>query len=126
MAVNYSTAVKTARMQAVVDAIDAGAAAGKLEIGTAGMALVLATITLDDPSATVTGDTLTLSGLPNVDTSADATGTAAAARIRDSDDNDVVTGLTVGTSGTNIIIDNASIVAGQAVSLNSGTIQHAA
>lgn len=126
MAVNYSTAVKTARMQAVVDAIDAGAAAGKLEIGTTGMALVLATITLDDPSATVSGDTLTLSGLPNTDTSADATGTAAAARIRDSDNNDVVTGLTVGTSGTNIIIDNTSIVAGQVVSLNSGTIQHAA
>jgi hypothetical protein len=126
MAVNYSTAVKTARMQAVADAIDAGAAAGYMEIGTAGMALVLATITLDDPCGTVTGDTLTLSGLPSIDTSADATGTAAAARIRDSDDNDVVTGLTVGTSGTNIIIDNTSITAGQAVSLNSGTIQHAA
>lgn len=126
MAVNYPTAVKTARMEAVRDAIDAGAGAGKLEIGTAAMALVLATITLDDPCATVTGDTLTLSGLPNTDASADATGTAAAARIRDSDNNDVVTGLTVGTSGTNIIIDNASIVAGQAVSLNSGTIQHAA
>lgn len=126
MAVTYPTTVKTARMNAVLDAIDAGAGAGKLEIGTAGMALVLATITLDDPSGTVTGDTLTLSGLPNLDSSADATGTAAAARIRDSDDNDVVTGLTVGTSGTNIIIDNTSIVAGQAVSLNSGSIQHAA
>jgi hypothetical protein len=118
--------VKTARMQAVLDAINAGAAAGKLEIGTAGMGTVLSTITLDDPAGTVSGDTLTFSGLPIVDASADATGTAAEARIRDSDDNNVVTGLTVGTSGANIIIDNPSIVAGQAVSFNSGTIQHAA
>jgi hypothetical protein len=126
MAATYPTAVKTARMQAVLDAINAGAAAGKLEIGTAGMGTVLSTITLDDPAGTVSGDTLTFSGLPIVDASADATGTAAEARIRDSDDNNVVTGLTVGTSGANIIIDNPSIVAGQAVSFNSGTIQHAA
>lgn len=126
MAVTYSAAVKTARMQVVRDAIDAGAGPGVLQIGTTAMGTVLATITLNDPSCTVSGDTLTFAGLPNEDTSADATGTAAAARIRDSDGNDVVTGLTVGTSGTNIIIDNTSITAGQVVRFNSGTIQHAA
>ena len=35
MAVTYSTAVKTARMTAVRDQIDAGGAAGKLEICSA-------------------------------------------------------------------------------------------
>lgn len=125
MAVTYTTAVKTARMNAVKDQIDAGAGAGKLEIGTTGMASVLATITLDDPCGTVTNGVLTFSGTPLSDTSADAGGTAAAARIRDSNNTDVVTGLTVGTSGTDIILDSTSITAGQTVTINSATITHA-
>lgn len=125
MAVTYTTAVKTARMNAVKDQIDAGAGAGKLEIGTAGMASVLATITLDDPCGTVTNGVLTFSGMPRSDTSADATGTAAAARIRDSNNNDIITGLTVGTSGTDIVLDSTSITAGQTVTINSATITHA-
>jgi hypothetical protein len=122
MAVTYAAGLKTTRMQAVRDAIDAGAA-GKLEIGTAGMAAVLVTITLADPASTVSGDTLTLAGTPKSGT-ASGTGTAAAARIRTSADADVVTGLTVGTSGTDIILDSVSITSGQTVTINSGTIQH--
>lgn len=125
MAVTYTTAVKTARMNAVKDQIDAGAGAGKLEIGTAGMASVLATITLADPCGTVTNGVLTFSGMPRSDTSADATGTAAAARIRDSNNVDIVTGLTVGTSAADIILDSTSITAGQTVTINSATITHA-
>ena len=124
MAVTYAATLKTTRMNAVVTAIDAGAGAGKLEIGTAGMALVLATITLGDPSATVSGSVLTLSGMPKSDTAADASGTAAAARIRDSNNADVVTGLTVGTSAADIILDTVSITAGQTVTINSGTLTH--
>lgn len=126
MAVTYATDVKTDRMQAVVDQIDAGTGAGKLEIGTSGMSTVLATITLSDPSGTVSGAVLTFSGTPLSDSSADASGTAAAARIRDSDNNDVVTGLTVGTSGTDIILDSTSITAGQTVTISSATLTHAA
>jgi hypothetical protein len=125
MSVTYSAATKTARMTAVRDQIDAGAAAGVLQIGTTGMGTVLATITLGDPSGTVSGSVLTLSGLPRSDTSADNTGTAAAARIRDSDGNDVITGLTVGTSGADIVLDSTSITAGQTVTINSATITHA-
>lgn len=125
MAVTYTTAVKTARMNAVKDQIDAGAGAGKLEIGTSGMASVLATITLADPCGTVTNGVLTFSNMPRSDTSADASGTAAAARIRDSNNTDIVTGLTVGTSGTDIILDSVSITAGQTVTINSATITHA-
>lgn len=126
MAVNYSTAAKTARLNAVVGLIDGGAGAGVLQIGTAGMASVLASITLSDPSATVAGDTLTFDFDPDVsDTSADASGTAAEARIRDSNGTDVITGLTVGTSGTNIVLDSVSITAGQTVTLATGTITHA-
>jgi hypothetical protein len=126
MAITYANDVKTDRMQAVVDQVDAGAGAGKLEIGTAAMASVLATFTLADPSGTVSGGTLTWDFDPDIsDTSADNTGTAAAARIRDSDNNDVVTGLTVGTSGTDIILDSVSITAGQTVTITAGTFTHA-
>lgn len=125
MAVTYTTAVKTARMTAVRDQIDGGAGAGVLQIGTAGMASVLAEFTLNDPSGTVSGAVLTLSGFPKSDTSANNTGTAAAARIRDSSGTDVITGLTVGTSGTDIVLDTVSITAGQTVTINSATITHA-
>lgn len=125
MAVTYTTAVKTARMTAVRDQIDGGAGAGVLQIGTAGMATVLAEITLNDPSGTVSGAVLTLSGFPKSDTSANATGTAASARIRDSSGTDVITGLTVGTSGSDINLDNTSINTGQTVTINSATITHA-
>lgn len=122
----YTTAVKNARLDAVTAQIDAGAAAGKLEIGTASMAATLATVTLNDPSASsASGGVLTLSGFPKT-VAATGTGTAAAARIRDSNNTDIVTGLTVGTSGADIIVDNTSINSGQNVTINaSPTITHA-
>lgn len=126
MAVTYSTATKQARLNAVIAAIDAGAAAGTMEIGTAAMASVLATITLADPSGSASGGTLTFDFSPAVsDTSADNSGTAAAARIKDSDGNIIISGLTVGTSGTDIVLDSVSITAGQTVTLTAGTITHA-
>lgn len=125
MALTYTTAVKTARMTAVRDQIDLGAGAGKLKIRDSGN-VVLATFILNDPSGTVTNDVLTLSGFPKSDTSADATGTAANAIITDSTDLTVASGLTVGLSGADIILDSLSITLGQTVTLNSATITHAA
>ena len=123
MSVNYPNSLKDTRLQAVIDAIDAGVSAGVLEIGTAGMVAVLATVTLADPSATKLNGVLTLSGLP-LSNAASATGIAAEARIRDSNSVDVITGLTVGTSGTDIVLDNTSIASGQTVNITSGTITH--
>jgi hypothetical protein len=126
VAVTYSTAAKNARLNAVVTLIDAGAAAGVLQIGTAGMASVLAEFTLADPCGTVATGVLTFDFDPDIsDTSANNSGTAAAARIRDSDGNDIITGLTVGTSGTDIVLDSTSITAGQTVTITAGTITHA-
>ena len=124
MAVVYTNAVKIARMAAVVS--QAGASA-VLEIGTTGMGAVLATINLGNPIAgAATGaGVLTLSGFPRSDTSADATGTAAAARIR-AGGTDIITGLTVGLSGADINLDSLSITSGQTVTLSSATITHAA
>lgn len=125
MAVIYSAALRTTRMNAVVTAIDAGAGPGKIKIGTAGMGTILATLTLADPCGTVSGDVLTFDFDPDIsDTAADNTGTAAAAIITDSDDNTIVSGLTVGTSGTNIVLDSVSITAGQTVTLTTGTLTH--
>ena len=125
MAVIYSTAAKNARLNAVAGVIDAGSGPGVIQIGTAGMAVLLATITLNDPcAASASGGVLTFSGFPKSDTSADATGVAAAARIRDSNGNDVITGLTVGQagSGADLILDTTNIDAGEIVTLNSATI----
>lgn len=124
MTVTYTTAVKNARMNAVTTAIGT---TGVLEIGTAGMGTVLATIPLANPAApAASGGVLTFT-MPQSDTSADATGTAAAARIRTaSGGTDIVTGLTVGTSGTDIVLDSVSISTGQTVTINSATITHAA
>lgn len=123
MPVVYTTAVKNARLEAVVTAIGA---TGVLEIGTAGMATVLATINLGNPAGSASGGVLTFSGFPRTDISADATGTAAEARIRTiSGGTDIVTGLTVGLSGADIVLDSLSITAGQTVSISAAQIVHA-
>jgi len=122
MAVTYTTALKDTRMQDVIDAIDI-AAAGYIEIGTAGMGAVLVTITLATTSATKSSGVLTLAGLPKSGTATGA-GTAAAARIRTSAAADVVTGLTVGTGSEDIVLDNAVIAVDQVVNVTAGTITH--
>lgn len=123
MAVTYTTAVKNARLNAVTTAIGT---TGVLEIGTTGMGTVLATIPLANPAAPAASGGVLSFTMPQSDTSADATGTAAAARIRTATGGtDIVTGLTVGTSGSDINLDSTSITAGQTVTINSATITHA-
>lgn len=123
MAVTYSATLKSTRMTAVRDAIDGGAGPGTLEIGTTGMASVLAVLTLADPCGTISSDVLTFT-VPFSDASADATGTAAAARVKDSSGNIVISGLTVGTSGTDVVLTSTSITSGQAVTITSAAITH--
>lgn len=126
MPVNYSTAAKNARLNAVVAQIDAGAGAGKLKIRDSSN-VVLATLTLADPCGTVSAGVLTFDFDPDIsDISADASGTAANAIITDDADTTVISGLTVGTSGTNVVLDSVSITAGQTVTITAGTITHAA
>jgi hypothetical protein len=124
MAVIYRSSLRTTRMQAVRDDIDSGAGAGTLEIGTAAFASVLLTFTLSDPASTVAGDVLTLSGMPK-NTNASAGGTAALGRIKNSNGDVIVDGLSVNTAGANIIISNTTITNGAAYSLTAGTITHA-
>ncbi len=126
MAVNYRTSLKTTRMNAVVSDIDSGTPPGFLRIFTAAFATQLASFTLNNPSGTVSGDTLTFSGLTKTAT-ASATGTAAVARIVNGAGTTIVDNLTVGTSGTDIIISpSTTITSGQTVEWTAGTIQHSA
>ena len=123
MAVTYSTAVKTARMQAVADQIDAGAA-GKLKLYTAADAL-LVTLTLADPCGTAAAGALTLDFDPDITAAASGSGTATKAELTTSADVVCVSGLTVGTAATDIILDNNVIASGQNVTITTGVITHA-
>ena len=123
MAVTYTNAVKIARMGAVTT--QAGTTA-VLEIGTSAMGTILASFALNNPiaAAAAGAGVLTLSGFPK-NATASATGTAAAARIR-TGGTDIITGLTVGPSGADVVLDSVSITSGQTVTLNSAVITHAA
>lgn len=126
MAVTYSASAKTARMNAVVTTIGSS---GKLKLWTSGDVL-LATFTLAATAGTVSGSVLTFSDANGatagiLNTTASGAGTAAKASITTSADVDVITGLTVGTSGADLILDNTSLTAGQAITINSATITHA-
>jgi hypothetical protein len=121
--INYAAGLKTTRMNSVVTAIDAGGAAGAVEIYTAAYASLLVSIPLAFPSATVAGSILSLSGLPKSGIAA-GNGVAAIARIVTSAGVLVADGLTVAAAAADIVIDNINIAVGQTVTLNTGTITH--
>ncbi len=121
MTIIYNATVRTARLNVVQLALQAGAAAAQIRLRTSGNA-VLVSVSVDDP-VLLSGDVLTL--LDDVKTGvASGTGTAANAILVDSDGNIVASGLTVGTSGADVIVDNTSIVTGQNVNVNAATITH--
>lgn len=134
MSVTYAATLKTNRMQLVADLIASKTAAsstgtataGFLVIGTSalsGVTGVLATITLNATPGTVSGSVFTLSGTP-LSATATGTGTAALAEFRNTAGTVIVSGLTVGTSGTDITINATAISIGQSVQITSGTITH--
>lgn len=125
MAVTYSTATKQARLTAVINQVDAGAGAGKLKIRDAGDVL-LVTFTLADPCGVVSGTSLEFDTDPAITAAASAAGTAAKAEITDDADTVVISGLTVGTSGTDVIITSTTIANGQTITLQTAVINHAA
>lgn len=130
MALQYSTAVRNARLDVVESTIGTSAVL-KIRTGsvpatcaTADSGTVLATCTLpSDWMAAASGGTKSLSGTWQ-DTSADATGTAAHFRIYES------TGTTCGIQGTvtatggggDLQVDNVSFAAGQAFTVTTFTL----
>jgi hypothetical protein len=126
-----SNATKAAALDAIVDRVDAGSGAGKLQIFTAAYGSLLAEFTLDDPAfgaATVADPSVaTAAGMPKATTGA-ATGTAGSFRVVDSDNVMMWegTGATaVNTSAAMVILTNLSISTGQTVNLVSMTMSFA-
>jgi hypothetical protein len=109
-------------MQAVSTACGAAAV---LEIGTAGMRIVLARFTLDNPAGTASNAVLTFSGFPKSVTALSG-GIAAAARIRTAaGGTDLVTDLTAGTENADILLVTTDIASGVTVTLNAANLTHA-
>lgn len=117
MPVNYSVAVRNARLQAVVNAIGAG---GHLQVLSA-TSTVLSNIPLASPCGTIAGGALTFI-TPQVDFGAPAGGNASTGRLVDSANTVIADGLTVGLAGTDLIISQIHINAGDIVTFVSGTI----
>lgn len=132
MTIGMVEALRNARLDEITAAMDAGSGAAKLRIYTGprpatGAAIttetLLAELTFSDPSASgASGGVLTLDPITQ-DSSADATGTAAWARILDSDNNFVMD-LSVGAagSGADIELVSTSITTGQPVAIAAATI----
>ena len=122
---NYSTTLKNARLTAVLTQLATGSGSAQLVIGTAGMATNLCSIPLPNPVGTVSSGVLTFTAPGGGGTAATGAGTAAAAYITDRNGVQQILNMSVGTSGTDIIIDNPSIVVGQLVNVTSASITHA-
>jgi len=128
----YSTAAKNGQLQAVAD-LTAGltlvggsgsATAGSLVVGTSalsGATGVLATIPLPTTPFSIASGVATLLGVP-LNATATATGTAAKAELRNNAGTVIRDGLTVGTSGTDVIIANTAVVNGDILSVTAFTI----
>ena len=131
MSANYSTAAADARLAAALTATGTAAGAsvdgqsgdGQLVIGTgalSGATGVLATFALQKPSFTIASKVATLAGTP-LSATPSANGTAALAELRDSLGNTVVSGLTVGTSASDIIVSSTTISTSVTVQVTAGT-----
>lgn len=129
MSVVYSTPVKVARMTDVKSAVDSQATPGSLVLYTSSNT-ILVTLPLSLPSGSIVQSGTV--GQEDVDyvlvcplsgTSV-AGGTAEHASILDGAGTPVVTGLTVGTSGANIVLNIVSVVSGANVQITAGSIRH--
>jgi hypothetical protein len=120
MAVTHPTAVRTVLADAVVDRIDAGAAAGTLEFQTAGSAEV-ATLTFSDPAFGAAANGVATANAITSDTNATG-GTITKAVAKDSNGVEVFTcSVTATGGGGDIELSSVVVSAGQTVSLSSLT-----
>lgn len=133
--------VSAARRAAMLDTITSAASSGKIRIYSGGQPadadaaistgtgppVLLAELTMGATafgSATSTASTnsvLTANSITQ-DSSADATGTASFARLWQSNGTTPILDCSVGTSGTDLIINSVAISAGAAVSASSFTL----
>lgn len=127
MAIQFSVAVANAMLDQIETTIGATAVlkirsgAAPATCATADSGTVLATLTLPaDWMAAASSGSKAKSGTWQ-DASADATGTAAHYRLYASDGSTCHQQGTVGTSGSDLIVDSVSFTAGQSFTINSFT-----
>lgn len=130
MAIQYSTTVRNAQLDALETAIGTAAVlkirtgSAPANVGTADSGTVLASMTLpSDWLAAASGGSKAKSGTWQ-DASADATGTAAHFRIYASDGTTAhIQGTVTATGGGgDLTLDNTSIASGQSVTISSFTL----
>jgi hypothetical protein len=125
-----TNAAASAAADAVVDLIDGGAGAGTIKIYTGtiptdadtalGAQTLLATLTFSDPAFGAASNGVATASAITQDAAADATGTAAWARIASSTPTTIMD-VTVGTSGDDINFNTVSFVTGATVSITALT-----
>ena len=131
MALQLSTTVRNARLDAIETAIGASAVlkmrtgAAPANCGTADSGTVVSTINLpSDWLAAANSGSKAMSG-SWADASADATGVMAHFRVYASDGTTCHMQGTVGTSGADMIVDNTSVNAGQSFTITGFTLTDA-
>jgi hypothetical protein len=133
MATRIPEASRSAACDAIVDRLDAGAAAGYVEIRTGtqpadpddvASGTLLATIVLNDPAfGAAAAGVATADVSPALTVAAVATGTAGWFRAYDDNDASVMDGSITGTGGGgDMELDSTSITSGQDVTINSWTV----
>lgn len=129
MALRLGTTMRNNGCNGIVDTIDQGSGAGKINFYTGSQpgsvggtyGTLLGTCPFSDPAfGNASTGTATASAITS-DTNADASGTCATFNIADSDNNVLCDG-TCGTSGTDITFDNNVFVAGGTIAISSLTI----
>lgn len=129
MAIGMATGLRNARLDAITT-FAGGSCKLRIYNGTqpatgGAVTTLLAELTCNATfAAAASNSVLTLNAITS-DSAADATGTATWARITKSDGTTHVLDCTVGTSGTDIILNTVSIVANAQVSVTSATITEA-
>ena len=127
--IHFANTLKDAVLAPIVTAIDAGSGAGTIKIysGTiptdAATAItsqvLLGTLTFSDPCGTIADNALTMGAITQ-DSSADATGTAAWARIADSDGVTVMDiNVTTTGGGGALTLNTTNIVIGGPILITS-------
>lgn len=119
MSIEYTAQIKNDRLGVVVDAIGASGFCKILDAS----GNVLATLALAETAGSVSSGVLTITA--PISGTVTTSGTAAAAELTTASGAVKVSGLTVGTAGTNIIVDDVALVAGGTFYINSFTIAHA-
>jgi hypothetical protein len=121
LSVDYNVNVLTNRLQQVLNAIDAGAAAGFMRLLDPG-GNVLSSIRLFFPCGTVSNGVLTFK-VPLIDAGVTTGGLATGARCEDANGVVVFSGLTINTINADINLSPTNVlVAGQILAITAASI----